>query len=219
MNARAILSFPDLAPLSTVQHISVSVSLEDTDGFECLFTFYYLTMEPALLPVPSCIQRQFIRGKRKKKKLIFLEKCIQHLIEAWRRETEQRILTNLFSNFFFFPMENLDTKSIFALQTAIYLVTCFSDTRHYEHARIAVGWNRIRWCGCLSFRIDVHLLRIKRIYLVTKYQGGKLCSDGRVANSASGGYQAYFNPANCYSRWVNFYLTSHILGYFSWPRH
>lgn len=82
MNAKDVLHFPDLAPLSTVQHISVSVSLEDTDGFECLFTFYYLTVEPALLPVPSCIQRQFIRGKEKTKKLIFLEKCIQHLIEA-----------------------------------------------------------------------------------------------------------------------------------------
>lgn len=45
MNAKAILSFPDLASLSTVQHISVSVGLEDTDGFECIFTFYYLTME------------------------------------------------------------------------------------------------------------------------------------------------------------------------------
>lgn len=55
VNAKAILSFPDLVPLSTVQRISVSVSLEDTDGFECLFTFYYLTMEPAPFPVPSCI--------------------------------------------------------------------------------------------------------------------------------------------------------------------
>ena len=82
MNAKAIPSFPDLAPLSAVQHISVSVGLQDTDGFECLFTFYYLTMESALLPVPSCIQRQFIRGKEKAKKLIFLENSIQHLIQA-----------------------------------------------------------------------------------------------------------------------------------------
>lgn len=112
MNAKAILSFPDLAPLSTVQHISVRVSLEDTDGFECLFTFYYLTMEPALLPVPSCIQKQFIRGKEKTKKLIFLEKCIQHLIEAWRKEAKQRILTNFFWNIFFFHGESRDKKCL-----------------------------------------------------------------------------------------------------------
>lgn len=129
-------------------------------------------------------------SKRQRKKLIFLEKCIQHLIEAWR-EPEQRTLTNLLSNFFLF-MENLETKSVCALQTSIYLVTYFSDTRHYNRVRIAVGWNRIRWCGCLSFRIDVHLLHIKRIYLVTKYQHGKFCSDGRVANSASGVYQSLF---------------------------
>lgn len=150
----------------------------------------------ALLSVPSCIQRQFIRGKEKTKKLIFLEKCIQHLIEAWRRETEQRILTIFFSKFFvlvwFFLMENLETKSVCALQTSIYCVTYFSDTRHYEHARIAVGWNRTRGCGCLSFRIYVHLLSIKGIYLVTKYQGGKFCSDDRLANSASGVYQSLF---------------------------
>jgi len=82
MNAKAIPGFSDLAPLSAVQHISVSVSLQDTGDFECLFTFYYLTTESALLPVPSCIQRQFIRGKEKAKKLIFLEKCIQHFIQA-----------------------------------------------------------------------------------------------------------------------------------------
>lgn len=82
MDAEAIPSFPDLASLSAVQHISVSVGLQDTDGFECLFTFYYLTTKSVLLPVPSCIQRQFIRGKEKAKKLIFLEKCIQHLIQA-----------------------------------------------------------------------------------------------------------------------------------------
>lgn len=151
MNAKAILSFPDLAPLSTVQHISVRVSLEDTDGFECLFTFYYLTMEPALLPVPSCIQKQFIRGKEKKKKLIFLEKCIQHLIEAWRKEAKQRILTNFFWNIFF-SMENLETKSVCALQTSIYLVTCFSDTRHYEHARdcSSLEQNKVMWVPVLQ---------------------------------------------------------------------
>lgn len=52
------------------------------DGFECFFTFYYLTTESALLPVPSCIQRQFIRAKEKAKKLIFLEKCIQRLTQT-----------------------------------------------------------------------------------------------------------------------------------------
>lgn len=50
MNAKDIPSFPDVSPLSAVQHISISVGLQDTDGFECLFTFYYLTAVCS----PSC---------------------------------------------------------------------------------------------------------------------------------------------------------------------
>lgn len=172
MNAEAIPSFPDLAPLSAVQHISFSVGLQDTDGVECFFIFYFLAMESVLLPVPLCIQMQFIRGKEKAKKLIFLEKCIQHLIQAWRRETEQRILTFVFSN-----LKKSGEKKLCALQASLYLVTRVSDTRHYEHARLAVAWNRVRWWGCLSSRIDVCCLRKKRICLVTKDQGGKFCSD------------------------------------------
>jgi len=34
-------------------------------------------------------------------------------------------------------MENME-KSVCALQGSLYLVTCFSDTRHYEHTRLAV---------------------------------------------------------------------------------
>lgn len=49
-------------------------------------------------------------------------------------------------------MKNLETKSVCALQTSIYLVTYFSDTRHYEHARIAVGWNqnKVMWVPVLQ---------------------------------------------------------------------
>lgn len=110
-----------------------------------------------------------------------------------RAENSYYLLFKVFFFWFgFFLMENLETKSVCALQTSIYCVTYFSDTRHYEHARIAVGWNRTRGCGCLSFRIYVHLLSIKGIYPVTKYQGGKFCSDDRLANSASGVYQSLF---------------------------
>lgn len=46
------------------------------------FSLFIISPQSALFPVPSCIQRQFIRGKEKAKKLIFLEKHIQHLIRA-----------------------------------------------------------------------------------------------------------------------------------------
>lgn len=35
-------------------------------------------------------------------------------------------------------------KNVCALQASLYLVICFSDTRHCEQVRLAGAWNRVR---------------------------------------------------------------------------